>query len=166
MIEKIKIKKLNRKNIASKFKEDEYSLQTDIYDYDNRHFIVLGDWAKDWNIDDTIDAVIVESAYIDDQGKEQIEYQLKKLKSTISDKSRTAAAIIAVLGGVFGLHRFYVSRNGTAFLFLLLGILCFWLDLLWLISIVVWIDIVMILIGKFKDKNGNLVLNWSGTFTK
>jgi TM2 domain-containing membrane protein YozV len=51
------------------------------------------------------------------------------------------------LGGI-GVHRFYVGKIGTAILMILtLGGLGIW----WLI------DLITIIVGKFRDKNGNYI---------
>lgn len=75
----------------------------------------------------------------------------------ISKKSRTTALILAFFFGGFGLHRFYVRKSGTAALQLLLTIslvglpVCF----IW-----VWVDIITIANGVFKDKYGDLITAW------
>jgi len=53
--------------------------------------------------------------------------------------------------GIFGVHRFYVGKVGTgiAMIFTLGGL-----------GIWVLVDLIMILVGSFKDKEGRLVLNW------
>ena len=69
----------------------------------------------------------------------------------ISSKSRAAAAILAWFLGVLGIHRFYLGKVGTGILMIVtLGGLGVW----WLI------DLIWILVGTFKDKDGNVVANW------
>ena len=61
-------------------------------------------------------------------------------------KSRWVAFFLCLFLGVFGVHRFYVGKGGTGILYLLtLG----FLGIGWLF------DLFMILIGSFRDKNGN-----------
>lgn len=71
--------------------------------------------------------------------------------SPISEKSRLAAALLCWFLGVFGIHRFYVGKIGTGILMLVtLGGLGIW----------VLIDLIIILIGSFRDKENKLILNW------
>ena len=69
----------------------------------------------------------------------------------ISPRSRLACALLAWIVGIFGVHRFYVGKVGTgiAMIFTLGGL-----------GIWVLVDLIMILVGSFKDKEGRLVLNW------
>ena len=69
----------------------------------------------------------------------------------ISPRSRLACALLAWIVGIFGVHRFYVGKVGTgiAMIFTLGGL-----------GIWVLVDLIMILVGSFKDKEGRLILNW------
>ena len=70
----------------------------------------------------------------------------------LSERSRSVALILGVLGGVFGFHRFYVGRPQSAVLqALTLGGLGMW----WLY------DMVMILAGEFQDRDGLRIRNWN-----
>lgn len=69
----------------------------------------------------------------------------------VSDKSRTAAALLCFFLGGLGVHRFYVGKVGT-------GIL--WLLTLGLFGIGSLIDFIIILCGSFKDKYGNVIERW------
>ena len=63
-----------------------------------------------------------------------------------SDKSKTAALILCILGGLFGLHYFYVGRWGR-------GLVALFTFNFFMIG---WIaDIFTILNGKFQDNIGN-----------
>ena len=68
-----------------------------------------------------------------------------------SDKSRTIALILAAVLGVFGAHRFYAGKVGTALLMLItMGGLGIW----WLV------DLILIAAGGFRDSDGRLITNW------
>jgi hypothetical protein len=68
-----------------------------------------------------------------------------------SPRSRTVALLLAGFLGVFGAHRFYVGKTGTAvFQLLTLGGLGIW----WLV------DLIMIAAGAFRDGDGRLVSSW------
>ncbi len=65
--------------------------------------------------------------------------------TAVGAKSWIAATLLCFFLGVLGVHRFYVGKVGTGILQLLtLGGLGIW----------VLIDFIMILIGKFTDKQG------------
>jgi hypothetical protein len=68
-----------------------------------------------------------------------------------SDKSRAVALILAILVGVFGVHRFYVGKVGTGILMLLtLGGLGIWYIY----------DIVLLASGVFRDADGKRLIAW------
>ena len=68
-----------------------------------------------------------------------------------SDKSRTVAAVLCWFLGVIGVHRFYVGKTGSGIgMVLTLGGLGIW----------TLIDFIMIVVGKFTDKNGGVLENW------
>lgn len=69
----------------------------------------------------------------------------------ISSKSRTITLVLAILLGECGVHHFYSGKIG-------MGILYFCTFGLFLIGWIV--DIIMILTGKYTDKNGDYVLLW------
>lgn len=62
-----------------------------------------------------------------------------------SKKSKSTTEILCFFFGIFGLHRFYVGKIGTGFL---------WLFTLGFLGIGVLVDFLLILNGKFKDKEG------------
>jgi TM2 domain-containing membrane protein YozV len=68
-----------------------------------------------------------------------------------STKSRTVTLLLCFFLGCIGVHRFYVGKIGT-------GII--WLVTLGILGIGALIDLIMIIIGKFKDKEGNLITTW------
>jgi TM2 domain-containing membrane protein YozV len=65
-----------------------------------------------------------------------------------SDKSKITALLLCIFLGGLGVHRFYVGKIGTGVVWLLTGGI---LGIGWLI------DIIMIAVGKFKDKQGNIL---------
>ena len=69
--------------------------------------------------------------------------------TAVGAKSRTVAALLCFFLGAIGVHRFYVGKVGT-------GVL----QLLTLGGLGVWalIDFIVILIGKFSDKQGRALV--------
>ena len=69
----------------------------------------------------------------------------------VSDRSRLVALLFCILLGVFGVHRFYVGKIGTGILMLLtLGGLGIW----------TLIDMILIAVGSFRDKQNRRVFRW------
>jgi TM2 domain-containing membrane protein YozV len=69
----------------------------------------------------------------------------------ISPKSRLAAALLCFFLGCFGAHRFYLGKTGTAILMLVtLGGVGIW----------ALVDLIFILTGSFRDKDGKRVYQW------
>ena len=64
----------------------------------------------------------------------------------MSNKSKWVAAVLCFFLGIFGVHRFYVVKTGTGIIQLFTG---GGLGVWWII------DLIMILVGTFTDKNGN-----------
>jgi TM2 domain-containing membrane protein YozV len=68
-----------------------------------------------------------------------------------SPKSRLVALLLILLFSVLGIQRFYVGKIGTGILYLItLGGFGIWF----------LIDLVMIIVGSFKDKQGRVLSNW------
>ena len=70
---------------------------------------------------------------------------------SVSEKNRTADLLLAIFLGEFGIHRFYEGKIFTG--------------ILWFISAglfgVGWVvDIIFIIVGSAKDKNGRPIKNW------
>jgi len=69
----------------------------------------------------------------------------------VSPSSRLAATLLCFFLGVLGVHRFYVGKIGTGVLQLVtMGGLGIW----------ALIDLIMIIVGAFRDKQDRLLLNW------
>lgn len=77
-----------------------------------------------------------------------VENNLKKDKSYIQHKSKGVALFLCLLFGLFGAHSFYVGRNKRGVFQLLL--LVTGITVIWSV-----IDFISILLGTFKDANGN-----------
>jgi TM2 domain-containing membrane protein YozV len=69
-----------------------------------------------------------------------------------SPRSRLVALLFCILFGVFGVHRFYVGKIGTGILMLVsIGGLGIWM----------LIDLILIAVGSFRDKEGRRVFRWT-----
>jgi len=69
----------------------------------------------------------------------------------VSDRSRSVAVVLGLLGGVFGLHRFYAGRvQSGVYMVLTFGGLGIW----WLY------DMVMLVSGEFRDADARPIRNW------
>ena len=70
----------------------------------------------------------------------------------ISPRSRLVALLLCFFLGALGAHRFYVGKVGTGILMLLtLGGLGIWM----------LIDLILIVVGSFNDKEGRRVFRWT-----
>lgn len=70
---------------------------------------------------------------------------------TVSGKKRLVAFFLCFFLGGLGVHRFYVGKIGTGVAMLLtVGGVGIWS----------FIDWIMIIAGKFTDKEGRIVSNW------
>lgn len=66
----------------------------------------------------------------------------------MSEKSFVATLLLCFFLGSLGVHRFYAGKIGTGILMILtLGGFGIW----------TLIDLIMIIVGKFTDKEGNLI---------
>jgi len=70
----------------------------------------------------------------------------------ISPKSRFVALVLCFLFGWLGVHRFYVGKTGTG----ILMIVCFF----GFAGIWTFIDLIMIAVGSFTDKQGRRLFMW------
>ena len=69
----------------------------------------------------------------------------------VSEKSRLITLLLCIFLGYFGIHRFYVGKVGTGIIWLITG---------GIFGFGVLFDLIMILLGKFTDAEGNAVENW------
>ena len=70
----------------------------------------------------------------------------------LDDRKILPVFLLALLLGPFGAHRFFVGKMGTGLLMLFsLGGLGLW----------VLVDLVMIITGNFRDKEGNKLTEWT-----
>jgi len=69
-----------------------------------------------------------------------------------SEKKRLVALLLCIFLGVLGIHRFYVGKVGTAIIQIITigGFFGIW----------AFVDLIMILIGSFKDKQGLPLTQW------
>ena len=75
----------------------------------------------------------------------------KAIVEEISPKSRLATTLLAWFLGIFGAHRFYLGKIGTAIAMLFtLGGLGIW----------ALIDFIFAVSGSMKDKEGKVIKNW------
>lgn len=75
----------------------------------------------------------------------------------ISQKSRLATLLLALIVGMLGAHRLYVGKLGSASAQILLTLSGFGIIItfVWLL-----VDILSILLGTFEDNEGLLVRKW------
>ena len=70
----------------------------------------------------------------------------------MSDKRILPVFLLCFLFGVFGAHRFYVGKIGTGILQLVtIGGLGIW----------AMIDLIIIIVGAFTDKEGKKITQWT-----
>ena len=78
------------------------------------------------------------------------EFTQQEVKS-ISTKSRLVVFLLCYIFGMFGAHRFYVGKKGTAVLYILT---------MGLFGIGMIVDTLMIILGKFTDSEDALITKW------
>jgi TM2 domain-containing membrane protein YozV len=72
-------------------------------------------------------------------------------RQALSEKRKLPAFLLCLFFGFFGVHRYYVGKVGTGVLQLLtFGGLGVW----W------FLDLLVILLGGFTDKEGRLITKW------
>ena len=85
-------------------------------------------------------------------GPDEIKLQEESTKGAVSDKKRLVALLLCFLVGPLGVHRFYVGKVGTG----IFQIVTFGGFLIWVL-----IDLIMIIVGSFTDKQGCKLENWT-----
>ena len=78
--------------------------------------------------------------------KEKVTFEIE-----ISNKSRLVTFLLCYIFGMFGAHRFYVGKKFTAVLYILT---------IGLFGVGLIVDTLMIILGKFKDVEDNLITKW------
>ena len=73
---------------------------------------------------------------------------MQRRRGMKSEKSGLVALLLCIFLGGLGIHRFYVGKIGTGIIWLLTG---------GVFGIGVIIDLIMIVIGSFKDKENKVV---------
>lgn len=90
-------------------------------------------------------------AYCSKCGRKVSSEIIQNTNPAISAKSRLVATLLAWFFGVFGAHRFYVGRIGSAVAMLFtIGGLGIW----------AFIDLIVLICGEFKDCNGLKIKIW------
>ncbi|MET3590019.1 TM2 domain-containing membrane protein YozV [Bartonella silvatica] len=74
-----------------------------------------------------------------------------------SESSKVMLALICWVAGLFGVHRFMVGKVKTGALMLILSLTIFGvlITAIWMM-----VDFIVIVAGKFTDKNGNEITHW------
>lgn len=70
----------------------------------------------------------------------------------VSKKKRLVALVLCLFLGTFGIHRFYVGKTFTGLI---------WMLSLGLLGLGTFLDIIMIIVGTFKDKDGMSLESWT-----
>jgi TM2 domain-containing membrane protein YozV len=86
-------------------------------------------------------------------GIELLKQKAKEDAMKKSDKLILPAFLLCFLFGFFGIHRFYVGKVGTGILTIVTigGFFGIW----------PLIDLIMIIVGSFKDKQGRPLKDWT-----
>jgi TM2 domain-containing membrane protein YozV len=69
-----------------------------------------------------------------------------------SEKKRLPAFLFCLFLGPLGIHRFYAGKTGTGILWLFTG---------GLLGVGILVDLILILTGSFRDKEGRLIKDWT-----
>lgn len=80
------------------------------------------------------------------------------METKISKKERGVALLLCLLFGLIGVHRFYTGKHTSGIIMLLFTVVGFTIIIS---AIWVLIDFIKILVGEFKDADGNIISKWS-----
>lgn len=72
-------------------------------------------------------------------------------------KTKTSVFLLALIVGMFGIHRFYVGKRGTGVAILLLSISMVGT---FIATVWVFIDLALILTDNFSDSQGRKITKW------
>jgi TM2 domain-containing membrane protein YozV len=81
----------------------------------------------------------------------EIDNKVNEKEVEISNKSRLVTFLLCYIFGMFGAHRFYVGKKGTAVIYILT---------MGLFGIGLLVDTLKIILGKFRDVEDNLITKW------
>jgi TM2 domain-containing membrane protein YozV len=76
---------------------------------------------------------------------------LAEKEECMSERSRLVTLIFCIWFGIFGAHRFYIGKTGIGFV---------WLFTFGVFGVGWLVDVIMVLAGRFFDKEGRAVLTW------
>ncbi len=109
-------------------------------------------------------------------GKTEAKVKAAAVAGEVSPKSRLAATLLAWFLGVFGAHRFYLGKIGSAIGMLVLSVIYFASFFFWaagwwgvavfgyacITAVGIWafIDFLIAVTGNMKDSEGRLIKNW------
>lgn len=88
--------------------------------------------------------------------KAEVKAKVEAAAGEVSTKSRLVVALLAWFLGIFGAHRFYLGKIGTAVTMLILTIFGF-VFVTWVWALV---DFIVALCGNMRDKDNKLIKDW------
>lgn len=82
-----------------------------------------------------------------------VAYAVNNGAGGVSPKSRLVTLLLCIFLGALGAHRFYTGKIITGII--MIPLMFVYIGEIWLV-----IDLIFIIIGAFRDKNGLRVVNW------